>query len=69
MSEDAIKEKIEIYQAAFKNLYEQAIQDLEKLRPQAQAAVSESDLEEVKNRVRQHMFGFRLDKDGNEVYE
>jgi hypothetical protein len=34
MSEDAIKERIEVYRMAFENLHKQAIADLEKLTGQ-----------------------------------
>jgi (p)ppGpp synthase/HD superfamily hydrolase len=62
MNEDAIKEKIEVYQAAFKNLYEQAIQDIEKLTGHG-AQASQASINEFTEKVRETLFGYRRGKD------
>jgi hypothetical protein len=66
MSEDAIKEKIEIYQATFKNLYEQAVADIQKLTgTQGQAA--QTATEDLNNKVHRALFGHGHDQEGKEI--
>jgi len=66
MSEDAIKEKIEIYQAAFKNLYEQAVADIQKLTGH-EAQASQAATEEIWNIVHRQLFGHGHDTKGKEI--
>jgi len=66
MSEDAIKEKIEVYRMAFENLYQQAVQDIQKIagsRPQ----VSQAAVEDLQNQVHRHLFGHGHDQEGKEI--
>ena len=67
MSEEQIREKIEVYQAAFKELYDMAAKDLQRLRGTTQGQASESDMAELKERVREVMFGYRRDAQGKKV--
>jgi hypothetical protein len=61
MSEDAIKEKIEVYRMAFEDLHKQAIADIQKSAPQAQA--SQAGIDELTEKVRETLFGYRRGKD------
>jgi len=65
MSEDAIKEKIEVYRMAFEDLHKQAIADIQKLAgTQAQAATVTKDLQ---NAVHRQLFGHGHDEEGKEI--
>jgi hypothetical protein len=61
MSEKQIQDKLEIYQAAFKELYDMAVKDIQKLRG-TQGQANESDTQEIKERMRQVLFGYRRDE-------
>jgi hypothetical protein len=66
MSEDAIKEKIEVYRMAFEDLHKQAIADLQKLTG-TQAQASQAATEELWNQVHRTLFGHGHDQEGKEI--
>jgi len=55
-----------IYQTAFKELYDMAVKNIQKLRG-TQAQASESDIQQLKERVRMAIFGHQHDEGGKEV--
>jgi hypothetical protein len=66
MSEDAIKEKIEVYRLAFEDLHKQAVADIQKLTGH-EAQASQAATEELWNIVHRQLFGHGHDTEGKEI--
>ena len=62
MSETEVQAKVKLYEDAFKSLYAQAVQDIQKVAG-TQAQASQAGINELTEKVRETMFGYRRGKD------